>query len=392
MTAFDWLLAALALLGHFALCVAIFNRLHGLGIHRPLRRGIEGLLALAFLAAIAWYAAAWWHGATGPWSRWQHGVTLASLGYLEFCLAAAVATLPLRIWPRAIHRVPAQLRSCESHVVDVEALQGPLERCGLQARLLAAVPGNEVYKLQTSRKTLQLARLPSALHGLTLTHLSDLHFTGRLAQGYYDYVVDEANRLASDVIVLSGDIIESEACLPWITQTLARLHAPLGKYFVLGNHDKRMPDVPGVRRLLRESGWIDLGGRCQQVNWRDCRVLLAGNERPWFPIVAEPALAEEAARPDAAPFRLLVSHSPDQLGWARRHRFDLMLAGHNHGGQVCLPLWGPLITPSLYGTRYAAGLFFSEPTLLHVSRGIAGEHPLRWNCLPELAQLVLQGR
>jgi predicted MPP superfamily phosphohydrolase len=153
-----------------------------------------------------------------------------------------------------------------------------------------------------------------------------------------------------------------------------------------------MPDVPRVRRLLCESGWIDLGGRCQHVQWRDCRVLLAGNERPWFPMVAEQALIDEAPRPDAAPFRLLVSHSPDQLGWARRHRFDLMVAGHNHGGQVCLPLWGPLITPSLYGTRYAAGLFFSEPTLLHVSRGIAGEHPLRWNCLPELSQLVLQGR
>jgi predicted MPP superfamily phosphohydrolase len=67
-----------------------------------------------------------------------------------------------------------------------------------------------------------------------------------------------------------------------------------------------------------------------------------------------------------------------------------MLAGHNHGGQVRLPLVGPLISPSLYGTRYSGGVYYEAPTLLHVSRGISGEHPLRWNCLPELAQLVLE--
>jgi predicted MPP superfamily phosphohydrolase len=123
---------------------------------------------------------------------------------------------------------------------------------------------------------------------------------------------------------------------------------------------------------------------------RGCRVLLAGNEWPWFTAVAVDALAEEAASPDRAAFRVLVAHSPDQFGWARRQGFDLMLAGHNHGGQVRLPLLGPLISPSWYGTRYSGGVYYEAPTLLHVSRGISGEHPLRWNCLPELAQLVLE--
>jgi uncharacterized protein len=67
-----------------------------------------------------------------------------------------------------------------------------------------------------------------------------------------------------------------------------------------------------------------------------------------------------------------------------------MLAGHNHGGQIRLPLIGPLITPSIFGSRYAGGLYHESPTLLHVSRGIAGVHPLRFNCPPELALLVLQ--
>jgi hypothetical protein len=89
-------------------------------------------------------------------------------------------------------------------------------------------------------------------------------------------------------------------------------------------------------------------------------------------------------------FRLLLSHTPDNITWARRHRVNLMLSGHNHGGQVRLPGFGPVYSPSQYGCHYASGVFWEQPTLLYVSRGISGKHPLRWNCLPELTRLVLR--
>jgi predicted MPP superfamily phosphohydrolase len=89
-------------------------------------------------------------------------------------------------------------------------------------------------------------------------------------------------------------------------------------------------------------------------------------------------------------FRILLAHTPDHLPWAKSHTFDLMLAGHNHGGQIRLPWLGALISPSWYGWRYAGGLYHEPPTLLHVSRGIAAKHPIRLNCPPELALLVLR--
>jgi uncharacterized protein len=66
-----------------------------------------------------------------------------------------------------------------------------------------------------------------------------------------------------------------------------------------------------------------------------------------------------------------------------------MLAGHNHGGQIRLPYLGALITPSQYGCRYAGGVYYEEPVLLHVSRGVGGIHPIRLNCPPEIALLTL---
>ena len=64
-------------------------------------------------------------------------------------------------------------------------------------------------------------------------------------------------------------------------------------------------------------------------------------------------------------------------------------AGHTHGGQIRLPIVGPIVAPSRYGVKYASGLFHEPPTLMHVSRGVCGVHPLRFNCPPELALLTL---
>lgn len=383
--ALEVVLIAVALVGHLALFLSCFNRLHAVGMHRRPRRVLELLLVCFSAGAILWYGWAW-IGGSSPFAAW-HSASSWSFSYANFCLIAAAATIPCWLWPRFTAREPSQLAGCESRTIDVAASAGPIPLHG-QAKLLARFPGNEFLKLQISKKAVQLANLPRELSGLTITHLSDLHFTGDIGQAYFDYVMVEANRLQSDVLVISGDIIESTQCEPWLQETLGRLQAPLGKYYVLGNHDKRMPDVTRVRQLLNDTGLVDLGGRCLKANWRDCQVLLAGNERPWFAAASDAELAHASTAPVA--LRLLVSHSPDQLRWARRNGFDLMLAGHNHGGQMRFPLIGPLVSPSLYGTRYSGGVYYETPTLLHVSRGISGEHPVRWNCLPELVQLQLE--
>ena len=190
-------------------------------------------------------------------------------------------------------------------------------------------------------------------------------------------------------MAITGDIVEKTYCLPWITSTLGRLKALHGKFFVLGNHDKRLPDVAKARRLLVESGLVDLGGRWLLQDVRGESVLLAGNELPWFGPAPNMSEIPGTSFGEPTPFRILLSHSPDQLRWARRNSFDLMLAGHCHGGQICLPLIGPLVAPSYSGVKYAAGLFHEPPTLLHVSRGVSGLEPLRFNCPPELTKLVL---
>jgi predicted MPP superfamily phosphohydrolase len=114
-------------------------------------------------------------------------------------------------------------------------------------------------------------------------------------------------------------------------------------------------------------------------------LVVVGHEGPWF----KPGPDLSAA--PAEPFRLCLSHTPDNIGWARRQRIDFMLSGHVHGGQVRFPLFGSLLVPSKYGRWYDGGAYDEKPTLLYVSRGLSGQYPLRYNCLPEATLLTLRG-
>ena len=91
----------------------------------------------------------------------------------------------------------------------------------------------------------------------------------------------------------------------------------------------------------------------------------------------------------AESFRILLSHTPDNIMWARQQGIDVMLSGHTHGGQIRLPILGPVYSPSRFGCRYSGGVFWLNPTLLHVSRGLSGREPIRYNCPPELTKLIL---
>lgn len=375
----------LAFLGHFSLAVWLFNRLHAIAMPRPLLKFIERLLLLTAAGVLLAYAARWWlvHPDISPARVLDSAGQNLWLTYLAVAWVAGVLVVPLWLLPKLLPPPCPALVESSSHTVAVSERLGFAPVAGNEAKFFLRVPSNQLLTIAVERKTLRLPRLPRQLDGLTIAHLSDLHMTGQLTRAFYDLVVDETNALRPDLVLITGDILEKEQCLPWIEATLGRLQARYGKYFILGNHEYRLRDVGQLRAALSSAGICDLGSQALHLAVGDQQVLLAGTERPWFG--QTPVLPAEDAS-----FRILLSHSPDQLWWARQQRFDLLLAGHNHGGQIRLPYLGALITPSLHGSRYAGGLYDEPPVVLHVSRGVAGIHPIRLNCPPEIALLKLQ--
>ena len=86
--------------------------------------------------------------------------------------------------------------------------------------------------MAVEEKTLSIPRLPPALEGLRITHLSDVHLTGRIDRRYFEEAFKIVNGARPDLIILTGDLIEKDACRPWVPSTFGRLKAEHGVYFV----------------------------------------------------------------------------------------------------------------------------------------------------------------
>jgi predicted MPP superfamily phosphohydrolase len=287
-------------------------------------------------------------------------------------------TRPLFGWQRA----PVEITTDR---VDVDKIvDSPLARTR-KCRWASQIPGNQIFQLAVEEKWLPVPGLPAELDGFRIAHLSDVHLTGHIAAEFFQYVMRRTTAWGPDMIALTGDIIDEAECIDWLPDCFGEATAPAGCFSILGNHDTRVADPRRVREMMQRIGWKDLGGQIVDHRLRGVPVALCGNELPWFS--GPPPLASRF--PDH-PFRIALCHSPDQIAWARRQQIDLMLAGHTHGGQGRLPLAGPLLSPSRYGSRFASGEFYLAPTTMHVSRGLSGKHLLRLRCPPELALLVLR--
>jgi predicted MPP superfamily phosphohydrolase len=379
-----WIATALALLGHGFVWTGAVNRLHGLKGPRPVIKALTWLCIALFVllpVVLAWE----WIAVTPAFSPFESddGTNL----YAWLCAAVGAASLVVKPWIEGLRYDPRTLLDWTSDVCDVPKAVGCRPVAGPLAKMLDRIPGNEALLLSVDRKRLALPCLPAELEGLTVAHLSDFHMTGRVGREYFDYVTRAVNDLRPDVIAITGDIVEAAACWPWLGDTIGRLCAPLGVYFILGNHDEFI-DADHTRSLLIDAGLICLSGRWVRAEWNGVPVLVGGNELPW---ISPAASLEQLAprRPPGREFRLALCHTPDQFGWCERAQVDLALAGHTHGGQVQFPILGVIGSPSLHGTRYACGVFRRGDVVMHVTRGLAGQTPLRWRCPPEAALLEL---
>jgi uncharacterized protein len=367
------LLLLLTLLGHAFFWIGLINRLHAIDIpRRPLK--IITYSLFLFVGGVAVLVVRRWVMESGePAPLFD--------AYLVLCRFIAPATILRLLYVRFRYRRPALVRRHSVRRANLDLSSAA--KNGERARhVLTRLPLNEILRLEVSDWSIDVPRLPPALDRLSIIHLSDLHFTGRVGKAYFREVVRTCNECEPDLTCITGDIIDRACCFDWIADTVGRLSARHGVYFILGNHDREV-DTNRLRQTLTQCGLIDLGGRWASVDILETTVLIAGNERPWFPSDTRLPPAENGD------LRIALAHSPDQLSWARRWRADLMLAGHTHGGQIRIPPLGAIFSPSIEGVKFLSGVYSVPPTILHVSRGLSGDIPVRWNCPPEISRLRL---
>ena len=387
----------IAFIGHVGLWCATFNYLHSTALVRWARKSSE-IFVLLFLVFPVFFGLlqllGWILGGNTPLTL--IGDNIAGNAYSVVTSVVAVPTIILWIVRKLSPKRPAAVIEFSTHREKFESTDGAALLHGKMPRLLGALPKNETLTLAVDRLTVML-NVPPALNGLKIAHLSDFHLTGKVDRQFFEHVVAQANSFDPDLVIISGDLVDKVKCLDWIDSIFGALKSKYGCYYVLGNHDARVGDVDELCRRLKAAGLTHLGGVWRTVEINGVSVQIAGNELPWFsgaeflPLSADTQTEEPTSEPDTrACMKILISHSPDQLKWAQPFEFDLMFAGHNHGGQISFPVVGPIIAPSRYGVRYAAGTFQIGKMLMHVSRGVSAEKPIRWNSVPELALFTIQ--
>lgn len=241
-------------------------------------------------------------------------------------------------------------------------------------------------RVQLRRNTIVSARLPDAFRGFTILHLSDLH--ADMSGPAMDRLIELLPGLDYDICVLTGDYRGKTfgpftSSLEGVARVRAQLRGPV--YGVLGNHDtiRMVPELEdmGIDMLLNEKVTLHRG---------EARIHLSGVDDAHFFRVDN--IEKAAADIPEGELSILLSHTPEIYRQAAHAGFDVMLAGHTHGGQICLPGSIPITLDSNLPRAFGAGAWRYGGMAGYTSVG-AGSSVIavRLNCLPEITLHRLDG-
>jgi hypothetical protein len=238
----------------------------------------------------------------------------------------------------------------------------------------------EAQWLELRQIEVPIERLPKELDGLSILHLSDFHLgTVSLNGRTLERALAWEEEGEFDLVALTGDLLSRARGEPRLREALERLQSRCEVFAVLGNHDvDAARNVLGGTLLEDASALLEVRGRSVQIaggrpssDWKGARL-----ER-----LADPG----------ADLRILLFHFPDVTQWLPPRSYDLVLAGHLHGGQICVPTPRGKVRLEHLRARHWEGLHETPAATLHVSRGLGTSFvPFRFLARPEATKLTLR--
>jgi predicted MPP superfamily phosphohydrolase len=234
-------------------------------------------------------------------------------------------------------------------------------------------------RIEIRHNHVELRTLPTRFDGFTLLHVTDMHVD--ISPGAMQRLTEILGDLEYDIAVLTGDYRGQtfgpfDATLEGMARVRARLKGPV--YGVLGNHDtiRMVPGLEemGIRMLLNESETIERG---------DQRIHVVGIDDAHYYRVDN--IEKAASHIPHEDFSILLSHTPEIYRQAAHADFDLLLSGHTHGGQICLPGSIPITLDSVLPRHMGSGPWKYYGMTGYTSAGVGSSIvAVRLNCPPEI--------
>ena len=251
--------------------------------------------------------------------------------------------------------------------------------------------------LEINRIDVAIRDLAPAFHGTKVAHLSDFHYGKHLPKGYVERALERTLAEKPDLIALTGDFIDrGHRHVREAAKLFGQLRAPLGVFAVLGNHDFSVHNARGVRRYpglhqsisdaLSERGVKVLRNESVRFDRGDAGLIVAGVDDLWSR-ESNPQAAMLGTCPDTP--RIVLAHNPQSVDQFDGQRFDLLLSGHTHGGQVNWPGLGRVLL-TRNAKRWAAGLYPHTDGHIYVNKGVGFGWRFRFGVRPEVAVFTLK--
>lgn len=215
----------------------------------------------------------------------------------------------------------------------------------------------------------------NAFGPLRIALITDIHFSDHLSKGYYKNLVRQIKLLKPDLFLIGGDLIHKIDYIDGLKKFLNSFSDHdfrLGKFAILGNHDFAH-GAKEIRKVLKETGFENIGGKNVLLNNRGVSFILKGNEAPWGKN-AESCLNIKGANSRPLPV-MCLSHTADNLHRFSEENIHLAMAGHYHDGQIKLPGFGPVLIPSVHGRLFSKGHFNINGTHVFISAGTGVSGP-----------------
>lgn len=262
----------------------------------------------------------------------------------------------------------------------------------------AAAIGLPVYATMLEPRWLRTTRHTVTLPGLKkrairILHLSDLHYSRTVSLEHLSRAVDRGLEENPDLICLTGDYVTDGVLhQDGYVDVLQQLSRNAPTFATLGNHDGGLwaarrggdSEPSRVRKVLQAADITILHNRNIPIRFGKERITICGVGDLWSRAMHPQQAFAHAGRDP----RIVLCHNPDAKQELAQHRWELVLCGHTHGGQLSAPIIGQPFAP-VQDKRFIHGLYNWQGRFIHVTSGVGNIHGVRLNCRPEVALLTL---
>jgi predicted MPP superfamily phosphohydrolase len=319
-------------------------------------------------------------------------------------LLGAIVRLPFATFWRALRWFPATKEraaaiAAHPQVVHFDETRRRFLRRGIYGLTAASFGGTgygmlvEKEECDITEQEMRIPGLPPEWNGFTIGLVSDIHSSMYMRKKEMDEYVRRLNDLGTDLIAVGGDLVNSsvDEVYPF-AEAFSKLHAPMGVFGILGNHDYYSGDPETVARVASEAGIHMLRDEGITLKRNGRELLLLGVDDTGTSADATQKIRQSMADLPKNTARVLLCHRPYYFKDAASLGIDVMLSGHTHGGQLVFGRIGnTAFTPAILASPYVSGHYREGAAQMYVSRGIGTVAvPVRINCPPELTRIILR--